>query len=107
MNTMSINTKNREKWKFPENIKFDAISEYLHKFDDINRGNNIVFDLTGTRNLHSSFIGFLIHVKHNLKKRGGNLSLQLSFTVEKILIMLNVMEYFSPDTVTIFNKKSV
>ena len=66
----------------------------------------VTFDLTKTVNIHSSFIGFLIHAKHHINKNGGRLVLLLSLTVEKILIMLNIIEYFSPEIETSFNKKT-
>ncbi len=69
-------------------------------------GKNIIFDLTQTINMHSSFVGFLIHAKHHLILRGNILLLRISLTVEKILILLNIMEYFTPDTKTEFKRKS-
>ncbi len=95
-----------ETWTFPEDIKFEDVSSFSDRLEREMGEKNIIFDLTSTLNMHSSFIGFLIHAKHLLAMNGNNLLLRISFTVEKILIMLNIMEYFTPDTVTVFNKKS-
>jgi hypothetical protein len=94
------------RWKFPENIKFEEVSEYLGKFKHVDASGKIIFDLTGTLNIHSSFIGFMIHAKHMSIQNGGTLSLMLSYTAERILTMLNIIDYFIPAEVVIIDKKS-
>lgn len=84
-------------WIFPESITFDAVSEYAETFHSVCGNRNMVFDLSQTHNIHSSFIGFLIHARHTLHKEGGQLHLLLSYTVERLLVLLDLMEYFSPN----------
>ncbi len=69
-------------------------------------GTSVTFDLSDTVNIHSHVIGFLIHAKHHMEKIGGKLTIILSLTVEKILIMLNIREYFSPDIMMALNRKT-
>lgn len=99
-------TENRDVWIFPESISFEKAAEYVEKLNENEDIINIVFDLSSTVNIHSSFIGFLIHAKHSLNKRGANLTLILSLTVEKLLILLNIIDYFSPDVQVRIDKKS-
>ncbi len=93
-------------WVFPESISFDAVSEYAETFHSISGNRNMVFDLSQTHNIHSSFIGFLIHARHTLRTEGGQLHLHLSYTVERLLVLLNLMEYFSPDIRVVSRRKS-
>ncbi len=93
-------------WIFPKSVNIEEVSEYVEKLKNIKGGDVVTFDLSRTVNIHSSFIGFLIHAKHHINKNGGRLILLLSLTVEKILIMLNIIEYFSPEIETSFNKKT-
>jgi anti-anti-sigma regulatory factor len=95
-----------ETWTFPEDIKFEDVSSFSARFENDMRNKNIIFDLTGTTSMHSSFVGFLIHTKHHLRLNGNTLLLRISLTVEKLLILLNIMEYFTPDTETVFHRKS-
>jgi len=94
------------KWIFPDNIKFDEVPQYVERLKEHDLNKRIIFDLSETVNMHSSFIGFLIHARYNIKNDGGTLLLHLSFTVEKILTMLNILDYFSPETITILKKKT-
>lgn len=82
-------------WKFPEEIDFCSVSQYIIRLEKEKQVSNLVFDLTNTKKVHSSFIGFLIFVKNNLEGRGGNLTLNTSPSFQKTLMMMNVFEYFS------------
>ena len=93
-------------WKFSKSINPEEVSEYLDQLAVIAPGTSLMFDLSETVNIHSNFIGFLIHAKHHIEKAGGKLTIILSLTVEKILIMLNIREYFSPDIMTALNRKT-
>jgi anti-anti-sigma regulatory factor len=93
-------------WIFPKSINIEEVSEYVERLKNLKNGEIVTFDLSKTVNIHSSFIGFLIHAKHHIRKNGGRLILLLSLTVEKILIMLNIIEYFSPEIETSINKKT-
>ena len=93
-------------WKFSRSVNPEEVSEYLEHLAILTPGTSLTFDLSETVNIHSNFIGFLIHAKHHLEKMGGKLTIILSLTVEKILIMLNIREYFSPDIMTVLNRKT-
>lgn len=85
-------------WTFPKDITFEDVSSFNARFEKEMKGKNVIFDLTDTVNMHSSFVGFLLHAKRHLTLRGNNLMLRTSFTVEKTLVLLNIMEYFIPET---------
>jgi anti-anti-sigma regulatory factor len=93
-------------WIFPKSINIEEVSEYVERLKNLKNGEIVTFDLSKTVNIHSSFIGFLIQAKHHIRKNGGRMILLLSLTVEKILIMLNIIEYFSPEIETSINKKT-
>jgi hypothetical protein len=93
-------------WKFSKSISPEEVSEYLEQLTLITPGASLMFDLSDTVNIHSNFIGFLIHAKHHMQKIGGKLTIVLSLTVEKILIMLNIRDYFTPDIMMALTKKT-
>jgi len=92
--------------KFPQHIGFLDVPEYMEVFKGMNHNGTVIFDLSETVNLHSSFIGFLIHAKHTISREKGKLTLLLSFTVEKLLIMLNIIDFFTPEIEVIITRKS-
>jgi hypothetical protein len=94
------------RWSFPENIKFEEVADYLDRFKHVDHRAKIVFDLQKTVNIHSSFIGFMINAKQLTVRNGGTLTLVLSYTTERILTMLNIIEYFTPGIVVHMDKKS-
>ncbi len=81
-------------WRFPENIEFEEVTNYLRKFDKLSHNQTITFDLSETENIHSSFIGFLIHAKRRMETEKGNLILIISPSLEKIFTMLNLNNYW-------------
>ncbi len=93
-------------WDFPKNISIEQVSSYVDQLKHIKPEVTVTFDLSKTINVHSSFIGFLLHAKHNIGRNGGKLVLILSLTLEKILIMLNIINYFSPEIITVINQKT-
>jgi hypothetical protein len=93
-------------WDFPKNISIEQVSTYVDQLKYVQPEETVTFDLSKTVNIHSSFIGFLLHAKQNIGRNGGKLVLILSLTLEKILIMLNILDYFSPEIITIFNQKT-
>lgn len=93
-------------WEFNKSISIEEVADYVARLDYIGQNESITFDLSRTVNIHSSFIGFLIHAKHHINKNGGKLVLLLSLTVEKILIMLNILEYFSSDIASPIKQKT-
>ncbi|HPJ37595.1 MAG TPA: STAS domain-containing protein [Spirochaetota bacterium] len=82
-------------WKFPEEIDFCSVPQYISRLEREKLISNLVFDLTNTKKVHSSFIGFLIFVKNKVEENGGNLTLKTSPSLQKTLMMMNVSEYFS------------
>jgi anti-anti-sigma regulatory factor len=87
-------------WIFPETIQFEEVSDYLKKFQSHNSSHEIIFDLRKTRNIHSSFIGFLIHAKDQTRRKNTSLSILTSFSMDRILSMMNVLDYLSPEIVS-------
>ena len=81
-------------WKFPVDIEFEEVTNYLMKFDKMSQNQTITFDLSETRNIHSSFIGFLIHAKRKIESEKGRLILIISPSLEKIFTMLNLHNYW-------------
>ena len=86
-------------WKFPENVDFSMAHICLSKLKSIPRRQTITIDLSNTEDIHSSFIGFLIHASQILKNDGGQLILSISPTLEKIFSMLKIIDYFPGITV--------
>lgn len=93
-------------WEFPRNINIEDVSEYVGHLKAMECDDILIFDLRNTVKIHSSFIGFLIHAKHHINKCGGKLVLHVSLTVEKILIMLNIFDYFSPEIIPVVKKSA-
>ena len=81
-------------WVFPTNIKFEGVPDYSKLFNKINYNNTIIFNLNKTENTHASFIGFLIHAKHQLESKGGKLILNISTSIERTFNMLQLSSYF-------------
>jgi anti-anti-sigma regulatory factor len=86
---------NTDVWTFPQEIEFWLVPDYLKKIEGSTFKNRIVFDLSETENVHSSFIGFLIFVKQSSEKHRGKLILKVSPSLKKLFAMLNVLEYFA------------
>lgn len=82
-------------WKFPANIGYESVPEYIPMLKKRQFINELIIDLTETEILHSSFIGFLIYAKQVIEKNNGKLILNLSGKSEKIFHMLKIHDYFS------------
>jgi|GEM_PF-680583 len=87
------------KWIFPQQIKFEDVSDYLSYFENENNKNHIIFDLTHTTTIHSAYIGFLLLAKQFVEKNNGTFELKLSYTAAKIFQMLNILDYLAPHSV--------
>lgn len=81
--------------RFPKHITLEKVHEYTDAYSDIHSGDNILFDLSETTSIHSSFIGFLLHTHHQCLKKGAEFQLDLSLTADRLLIMLNLDSHFS------------
>ncbi len=82
-------------WKFPAEVGIEATHHCLAKLKAFTHNGTITLDLSRTENIHSSFIGFLIHARQVIKKKGGNLVLTISPTLEKIFNMLKISDFLS------------
>ena len=91
--------KNNNIWSFPTHIAFETVHSYVKKFEEDSYNKNIVFDLSSTKDLHSSFIGFLIDVKQKTEKEGGTLEIYISPELEKIFIDKNLLQFLSYDCI--------
>ncbi len=80
---------------FPQRIHFEDVSNFVETFNSFKDYNGIIFDLSQTEEIHSSFVGFLINSKDFISKKNGSLILIVSYTTEKILKMLHLLPYFS------------
>lgn len=80
-------------WIFPKEIPLEDVPVYSTKFDRIDKPVNLQFDLTQTEWIHSSFIGFLIYVKHSILSHGGKLHITPSPSIKRILHLMNLNEY--------------
>lgn len=83
-------------WSFPREIGFQHVHSYMERFRDMEH-ECVVFDLTGTEVMHSSFIGFMIHARSHMDKTGGEFFIHLSDTAERLLSMLNLLPFFTGD----------
>jgi hypothetical protein len=88
-----INNKNI--WSFPMDIAFDMVPIYVKDFEEALFDQRIIFDLSRTKSIHSSFIGFLIDTKQKIEREGGNLELNISPELEKILVKRGLIKYLS------------
>jgi len=79
---------------FPRMIDFSVAAHYIQAIEKA-PGRTLVFDLEATEIIHSSFIGFMIHVKEEMENSGGRLIVKLSPSLEKTFRRLNLGEYFS------------
>ena len=54
-------------WEFPVNITLEDVNRYLKRFEEMPEQIKYTFNLSNTKHMHSSFIGFLIYVKKELE----------------------------------------
>ncbi len=82
-------------WSFPYEIEFETATELARRLCDLSGAENtVIFDLSKTKSVHSSFVGFLIHTKHYLESNGMRLVLKTSPQIDKVLALLNLGTYF-------------
>ncbi len=84
----------KETWEFPSEISLEEVTAYSKKFDSMPHYRFYTFDLSLTKRIHSSYIGFLIDVKQKLDRGNGKLSIEISSSLEKIFEMLEVGRFF-------------
>ncbi|TAL30158.1 MAG: anti-sigma factor antagonist [Spirochaetes bacterium] len=82
-------------WSFPREIEFEDATQLSRRIRELSViENTVVFDLSATKHIHSSFVGFLIHTKQYLEAQGMHLILKTSPQIDKILAMLDLASYF-------------
>ena len=85
-------------WVFPETISYENVPGYLSSFERQIDFNEIVLDLSKTIAFHSSFIGFLLHIKQLGYKKNVSIKLILSPSAISILKMLNLYDFLTADS---------
>lgn len=82
-------------WVFPASIDFEKTALYTKKYRDQKDNEIYFFDLSGTRSLHTAFLGFLITVKQDLEKKGGRLILTTSREIEDLFKKMKITDFFT------------
>ena len=85
--------KNEKNWSFPQDIDFEMVIQYVIEFEETQWPEKIIFDLSKTKYIHSSFIGFLINAKQKAEKINAELSLLISPELEKIFIKMDLIKF--------------
>ncbi len=98
--------KNAILWNFPEIIQFEEVPTYVDRFKRMNTLEDVIFDLSRTKSMHSSFIGFLIHVQDIINRRNQTLHLNFSLDVLRTLAKMNIANFFSSFSIASIEKKS-
>ena len=96
-----IGTTNKEilqidenSWKFPKTINFGSPSTYTKKFSNLDHSEIIIFDMSETDIVHSTFIGFLINLKQKVDRDGGRLKFHLSDSIKRLFNILKLYDFF-------------
>jgi len=89
----TLNLNNERTWTFPKEISLEEVPRYSRLLDKCEYNEFISFDLTNTINVHSSFIGFLLHAKNHISSRGGDLYIYPSQAVTKIINLMQLRDY--------------
>jgi len=90
---MNYIQETKKVWIFPENISFESVPGYLSAFNEQSNITEIIFDLSATERIHTSFIGFLLHTKQAAWKKNREIKLILSPGAKNILNMLNLHDF--------------
>lgn len=85
-------------WVFPEAISYENVPGYLSSFKRQKGFSEIVLDLSKTITFHSSFIGFLLHIKQMGHKKDVSIKLVLSPSAINTLKMLNLYDFLTADS---------
>ena len=90
-----INGTNSLTCRFPEQIDFETTSSLYGRLVPLEYSTRMTFDLRETREVHSSFIGFLIDMKRKFDRNGGQFSLKLSPYMETLFEQTNLIKHFN------------
>jgi hypothetical protein len=82
-------------WAFPETIGYESVPGYLSCFMELTNYRELIFDLSRTKTLHTSFIGFLLHTRQLAYKNNMDIKLILSPTASNILKMLELYDFLT------------
>ena len=93
-------------WKFPKNIDFRIVPEYLNRINELQEKSTVIIDLRETERIHSSFIGFLIFIKQRFESKGGKIIIKISPAITKVFGMLNLLDHFSISPMIINKRQS-
>jgi hypothetical protein len=92
-------------WVFPNTIDFEKTALYTKKYREQKNRSIYFFDLSETKTVHTSFIGFLITVKGDLENLDGRLILNTSRAIEDLLKKMKLTDFFtSSKTVELLTK---
>jgi anti-anti-sigma regulatory factor len=86
--------ENNNIWSFPLQIAFEMVPLYSKKFEEMSCNQQILFDLSRTDYIHSSFIGFLINAKQKTDAEGGSLKIHISPELEKLFVKQELKNFF-------------
>lgn len=99
--------KEEDIWVFPKEINFIETAGYAKKYRGLVNRNLFFFDLTQTTTMHTSFLGFLITVKHDLDKNGGRLILNTSNEISNLFAKMKITDFFTDSkSVEIYSKSA-
>lgn len=87
------------KWIFPESIKLEVVPFYSTIFDKRTKDSTIYFDLSQTREVHTAFVGFLIHCKHLADENKQKIVITTSPELKQTLTMLEADKYLLTEPV--------
>lgn len=85
--------ENNNIWSFPLQIAFEMVPLYSKKFEEVPCNQRILFDLSRTKYIHSSFIGFLINAKQKTDAEGGCLEMQISPELENLFVKKDLKNF--------------
>lgn len=85
-------------WVFPETISYENVPGYLSSFMLQKGYSEMVLDLSKTLTFHTSFIGFLLHIKQLGHKKNISIKLILSPSAVSTLKMLNLYDFLTADS---------
>lgn len=81
-------------WKFPHHIDFEKTTGYIYRIRNIDFSKTMVFDLSETEVVHSSFIGFMIDVQTRLEHNGGTMEVKFSPSMERQFAQMELYKHF-------------
>ena len=93
-------------WVFPATIDFEKAAFYTKKYRDQANRSIYFFDLSGTKSIHTSFIGFLLSVKSDLEQTGGRLILTTSGEIEALFLKMKLTDYLTSSKAVQLLKKT-